>query len=74
MWINPKTVWEVQYDSISQSPVYLIPEVKNVIPGYDGISLRFIRFIRERPDKDASNATQIDEAIGQLKRRLGILI
>lgn len=52
LWLSPTTVWEVKAASLSLSPVY-----SAAADGGRGISLRFPRFIRERPDKEPRCAT-----------------
>lgn len=53
VWIEARYVWEVRAAGLSLSPIYSA--------GGDregrGISLRFPRFVRERPDKDVCSAT-----------------
>lgn len=51
VWIEPKYVWEVKAASLSLSPIYSAGSHEQ------GISLRFPRFIRERQDKTATDAT-----------------
>ena len=43
VWIDPIHIWQVKYDTITLSNAYFIKEY--------GLSLRFPRFVRERPDK-----------------------
>jgi DNA ligase-1 len=50
VWLKPQIVIEIRADSISRSPLYST-----------GFSLRFPRFIRFREDKDADQATTLEE-------------
>lgn len=51
LWITPHYVWEVKAASLSLSPIYSAGSRDK------GISLRFPRFLRERTDKKATDAT-----------------
>ena len=48
VFFQPRVVLEVKAASITQSPLYR------------GVSLRFPRFVRFRPDKQASDVTRVD--------------
>jgi DNA ligase-1 len=54
-FFKPTVVWEVKCADLSQSPVY--PAAQDLMSSGKGISLRFPRFIRERQDKSAEQAT-----------------
>eukprot|EP00347_Sterkiella_histriomuscorum_P002971 403366097 len=56
-WINPKYVWEIGADQFSLSKTYTIgkgtlKDMNGVLLQDAGLSLRFPKFIRERPDKE----------------------
>lgn len=60
-FFKPRKVWEIRFDCFVQSNFYyalagLISDVSNI-----GVSLRFPRFVRERPDKSPENATSTEE-------------
>ncbi|NMB57108.1 ATP-dependent DNA ligase [Candidatus Beckwithbacteria bacterium] len=50
VWVAPKIVIEIRADSISKSPLYQA-----------GLSLRFPRFIKFRPDKNLEDATNLQQ-------------
>jgi DNA ligase 1 len=58
VWFHPHQVWEISADCFSQAAVHK--------PRSVSISLRFPRFVRERPDKrleDSTDMTTIEEMI-----------
>eukprot|EP00403_Amphidinium_massartii_P000380 CAMPEP_0178380748 /NCGR_PEP_ID=MMETSP0689_2-20121128/5625_1 /TAXON_ID=160604 /ORGANISM="Amphidinium massartii, Strain CS-259" /LENGTH=549 /DNA_ID=CAMNT_0020000905 /DNA_START=124 /DNA_END=1771 /DNA_ORIENTATION=- len=55
MWFNPCEVWEVKGASISLSPKHKAGV--GMVHAERGLSLRFPRFIRLRPDKSVEEAT-----------------
>ncbi|KAF3933220.1 hypothetical protein ABW20_dc0108547 [Dactylellina cionopaga] len=56
VWFEPQVVWEVLCADLTLSPRYKAA-ADNVDAGGKGVSLRFPRYIRERDDKKADNAT-----------------
>ena len=50
VWLSPKEVWEIRFDSITKSPKYTL-----------GFSLRFPRFIRIRNDKRIEDCTSTEQ-------------
>lgn len=57
IWFDPVYVWEVKAASLSLSPIYSTANSEK------GISLRFPRFVRERSDKKASDATLVNQLL-----------
>ena len=61
VWLRPTHVWEVRAAQLSSSPIYTAGN------GYDtastGIALRFPRFVRVRPDKRPTEATDTPQVI-----------
>ncbi|MEM1532867.1 MAG: ATP-dependent DNA ligase [Desulfurococcaceae archaeon] len=68
VWIEPALVAEVIGAEITLSPNHACA-MNKVRPGA-GLSIRFPRFIRWRPDKGPSEATTSDELIEMYKRQL----
>jgi DNA ligase-1 len=59
VWFEPKFVWEIKTADLSLSPIYTA--AINEGEEKRGISLRFPRFIRERPDKQPHECTSSKE-------------
>lgn len=58
VWVEPKYVWEVKAASLSLSQVYTSGSGTG-----KGISLRFPRFIRQRDDKSATDASTSNQLL-----------
>ena len=70
---KPLDVWEVGYDSFSISSNYsigrgIIDEEKPL----DGLSLRFPRFYRFRPDKSIENSNSPEEIISLFNKNINL--
>ncbi|EDQ88950.1 uncharacterized protein MONBRDRAFT_8473 [Monosiga brevicollis MX1] len=63
VWFEPVRVWEIRGADLTVSPVHRAGH--GLVPGREaaGISLRFPRFIRERPDKTMSEATTAHQIV-----------
>jgi DNA ligase-1 len=57
VWVRPELVLEITADEITRSPVH----TAGVVAHEEGFALRFPRFERYRDDKDAYEATHVDE-------------
>ncbi len=68
VWITPALVAEIIGAEITLSPIHTCAMDK-IKPGV-GISIRFPRFIRWRPDKGPEDATTSDELVEMYKRQL----
>ncbi|KAL3698658.1 hypothetical protein R1sor_012734 [Riccia sorocarpa] len=73
VWFTPELVWEIRGADFTISPVHLAA-VGHVHPSR-GISMRFPRYIRSRPDKNCENAStpsDIAELFHQQTRKLDV--
>jgi DNA ligase-1 len=65
VWFEPKMVWEVKTADLSQSPIYTA--ANNLTDDERGISLRFPRYIRTRPDKKPEECTSSSDILRMFK-------
>lgn len=70
VWFEPRFVWEVKTADLTLSPRYkaAADEFVGTTGGGKGISLRFPRFIKPRPDKNPDQATTT-RAVAEMYRR-----
>jgi DNA ligase-1 len=68
VWVEPVFVAEVIGSELTLSPIHTC--AKGVIKEGAGISIRFPRFIRWRPDKRPEDATTSQELVEMYKRQL----
>jgi DNA ligase-1 len=68
VWVEPVFVAEVIGSELTLSPIHTC--AKEVIKEGAGISIRFPRFIRWRPDKRPEDATTSQELVEMYKRQL----
>lgn len=61
IFFEPKIVWEITYADIQKSPEYVCGSYE--FGTETGISVRFCRYLRRRPDKDPENCTTSQQLI-----------
>ncbi len=65
VWVRPEIVIEVTADEITRSPIHTVGLKKVSVDGVgemsEGFALRFPRFLRYRDDKNAYEATSVEE-------------
>eukprot|EP00792_Barthelona_sp_PAP020_P006019 TRINITY_DN2883_c0_g1_i1.p1 TRINITY_DN2883_c0_g1~~TRINITY_DN2883_c0_g1_i1.p1 ORF type:complete len:691 (+),score=166.51 TRINITY_DN2883_c0_g1_i1:56-2128(+) len=61
VWLEPIQVWEVKAADFTLSPTYKCKF--GALQPNKGISVRFNRFERKRPDKQPQNATTVDQVL-----------
>lgn len=55
VWFEPQEVWEMAFADITKSPTY--PAALGLVCEDRGLSMRFPRFLRSRPDKGVEEAS-----------------
>lgn len=70
MWFEPRLVWEVKAADLTLSPRYKAAsdEFEGTAGDGKGVSLRFPRFIKPRPDKNADQSTTT-RAVAEMYRK-----
>lgn len=61
VWFEPSEVWEIKGAELTVSPVH--QAAVGAIHSGKGLSLRFPRFVRVRPDKSPTDTTSPNEII-----------
>ncbi|KAH6914299.1 DNA ligase [Coprinopsis sp. MPI-PUGE-AT-0042] len=69
VYFKPKEVWEIRGADITDSPVSIA--ARGLVPGNRGLSLRFPRFIRLRPDKAIEEANSPDFLVNIWRQQRG---
>ena len=72
VWFEPRFVWEVKTADLTLSPRYLAGKDALADGGGKGISLRFPRFIKERDDKKAEQATGSRMIVEMYQKQEGV--
>ena len=70
VYFDPYMVWEVKTADLTLSPIYTAGA--DLIPEHRGISLRFSRFIRLRPDKTPEEAVTSEYIVKLYKEQASI--
>ena len=70
VYFDPYMVWEVKTADLTLSPIYTAGA--DLIPEHRGISLRFSRFIRLRPDKTPEEAVTSEYIVKLYKDQASI--
>ena len=68
-WFEPRIVWEVKGADLSLSPVH---KAAAGLVHQRGISLRFPRFLRERPDKSVRDAATFAEVAARYRAQSNV--
>ena len=70
VYFNPVMVWEIKTADLTQSPIYIAG--RDLTEDGRGISLRFPRFIRLRPDKKPEEACSSEYIVSLYKQQASI--
>ena len=70
MWFQPTKVWEIRGADLTISPAHSAGA--GLVHPSKGISLRFPRFIRERPDKAVDQCTTSEEVARMYQQQHGV--
>jgi DNA ligase 1 len=71
-WLAPCQVWEIRGADLTLSPTYVAG--RTVLGGERGVSLRFPRFVRSRPDKPPEAATSAAEVVRMYRQQTHVTI
>ena len=66
-WFEPCEVWELRGADITVSPVHMA--AAGVVHAQRGLSMRFPRFIRKRPDKRLADATTPEQLVEMFRKQ-----
>ena len=66
-WLEPCQVWEIRGADLTLSPTH--PAGRDLLGNGRGVSLRFPRFVRTRPDKTVEQATSVAELVRMYRKQ-----
>ena len=66
-WFDPCEVWELRGADITVSPVHMA--AAGLVHAQRGLSMRFPRFIRKRPDKRLADATTPEQLVEMFRKQ-----
>jgi len=66
-WFDPTEVWEIRGADITLSPKHM--SALGIVDAQHGLSVRFPRFIRKRPDKRIADATTPEQLVAMFQNQ-----